>query len=151
MRTIWIGAALFCALTASSFVGAQEAATVIRLYYTSTYSSGTANLTITARFVGGKQIEEMFEGTSEKLRGGYPMQSSLGGRWRVISDNRLRRTVEHPNHFQIWDVTIRGRSCHLTMQTQLKPGKTEYLLQGIDRRYSKSSKPRYTNVYCTIS
>jgi len=150
MRIISIGAATLCALIFSSFVRAQDASTVIRIHYTSSNSCSTSNWIITAKLVGGKQVAESLEAVSEKFRGGYQSQANLGGRWRVISENRLRRTIEHPNHFQIWDVAIKGRSCHVAMQTQLKPGKFDYLLQGIDRKYSKCSKPQYTNVYCTI-
>ena len=148
MRMISIGAATLCTLIFSSFVRAQDASTVIRLHYTSTNSCSTSTWIITAKLIGGKQVEESHEATSERYRGGWQSQTNLGGRWRVISENKLRRIVEHPNHFQIWDVAIKGRGCYVAMKTQ--PGKSEYLLQGINRKYSKCSRPHYTNVYCTI-
>lgn len=150
MKAISIGTALLCPLISSSVLRAQDAPTVIRIHYTSSNSCSTSSWIITAKLIGGKHVEEALEAVSEKFRGGFQSQANLGGRWRVISENRLRRTAEHPNHFQVWDVAIKGRSCHVSMQTQLKPGKFDYLLQGIDRKYSKCSKPQYTNVHCTI-
>lgn len=128
-----------------------EESTLITIHYTSVNSTGSSNWAVAARLTGGNRVEEATEGaTRSGLRGSASKSTTLGGRWRVISANKLRRTLEHENHFQYFEVEIQGRTCRAVVWTQLKPGKSSYIVGGVRGDRLASSKPRYTNVYCTI-
>jgi len=125
--------------------------TLITIHYTSVNSTGSSNWVVAARLTGGNRVEEASEGvTRSGLRGNASKSATLGGTWRVISANKLRRTLEHENHFQIFEVKIQRGACHAAVWTQLKPGRSSYIVGGVRGDRIESSKPRYTNVYCAI-
>jgi hypothetical protein len=128
---------------------AQEATTV-RVDYAAMTSRGSSNWTVRGRLMGDGKVEEALDGNAGKERMALRSDQRLGARWRVVAENKLQRLYEYPNHVQIIDIEVTGTTCRATMSTELKPGKTEYLVLGVNTGLVKVSKPDYRDIRCTI-
>ncbi len=145
MRPFLAALALLAALPA----WAQEATTV-RVDYSAVTSRGSSNWTVRGRLLGDGKVEEALDGSAGKERMALRSDQRLGVRWRVVAENKLQRLYEYPNHFQIIDIEVSGKTCTATMSTELKPGKTEYLVLGVNTGLVKVNKPEYRDIRCAI-
>jgi hypothetical protein len=146
MRSLLLPMILLVAVPAA----AQESTTTVRVDYMALTSRGSANWTVRGKLFADGKIEEALDGTSGRERMAMSSNQRLGARWRVVAENKLQRLYEYPNHFQIIDVEVDGKKCSAKMSTELKPGKTEYLVLGVNTGLIKVNKPEYADVRCTI-
>jgi hypothetical protein len=81
--------------------------------------------------------------------GGRPTEA-LGGSasLRVMCQHTLRAVREYPNNLIIATMTVIGKSCRLSIENRLKPGKREYTCLG-NGGVAHCSRPRLTHAECT--
>ena len=129
---------------------AQEATTTVRVDYLAVTSRGSSNWTVRGKLFADGKVEEALDGTAGRERMGLKSDQRLGARWKVVAENKLQRMYEYPNHFHITDVEVDGKNCTAKVSTELKPGKTEYLVLGVNTGLVKVNKPEYRDVRCAI-
>jgi hypothetical protein len=132
---------------------ARDGTTQIDIGYTFVGANARATFTATVALSGRGRVDESSRGhnTIGQVETKQFAQDLGGARWQVIGPNRLQRTINYENHYQILQVTVNGRSCTTSVTTRLKPGKTTYILRNLgDGRPYVDQKPRYENVSCAI-
>lgn len=132
---------------------AQDGTTRIDIGYTFVGAKSRATFNATIVLSGRGRVEEATRGrnTAGQTEAFQFAQDLGGARWQVMGPNRLQRTINYENHYQILQVTVSGRSCTTSVTTRLKPGKTTYILHNMgDRSPYVEQKPRYENLTCAI-
>ena len=68
------------------------------------------------------------------------------GNWRVAAPNELVRTARFQNNITTVHVTVDGKSCHATVTSQLRSGRSVYtFINGI-----RATRVAYEDVQCSI-
>ena len=151
---IYAACYLFQAAAAwSPIARAQDGITQIDIGYTFVGANARAAFTATVILSGRGHVEETSHGrnTIGQTETKQFAQDLGGARWQVMGQNRLQRTIDYENHYQILRIAVNGRSCTTSVTTRLKPGKTTYILRNLGNgRPYVEQKPRYENLTCAI-
>ena len=132
---------------------AQDGTTRIDIGDTFVGSKSRVTFNTTVVLSGRGRVDEVSRGhNSVGQTEARQFAQDLGGaRWQVLGPNRLQRTINYENHYQILQVNVGGRSCATSVTTRLKAGKTTYILRNMgDGSSYAEQKPRYENLTCAI-
>ena len=153
-RRVWAISFLFQAATACGQVAVAQDGTIrVDIGYTFVGANVRASFSTTVTLSGRGHVDEASHGrnTIGQVEVKQFAQELGGGRWQVLGPNRLQRTINYENHYQILQVVVSGKSCTTTVTTRLKPGKTTYILRTFSGgRPYVDQKPRYENLTCAI-
>jgi hypothetical protein len=125
--------------------------THVQIQYDAISNTGNSHWVIELILSGSGTVREVVSGSSGSMQRSFNSGGVLGSsKWRVRSKNQIERVVEHPTHYQLYLVTVNGRSCRVTISLRMKPGQKTYMVFGAAGKYIQSDRPRYENVRCAI-
>jgi hypothetical protein len=139
-----------CLLMAISPCVADDS-THVQIQYDAISNGRPYHWVIQLTLSGRGNVREEVTGSSSSIQRTYNSGGALGkSKWRVRSKNQIERVIDNPTHYQLFLVTVDGRSCRATISLQMKPGQNTYTVRAVDGRYVQSDRPRYENVRCEI-
>jgi hypothetical protein len=141
---------LLCLLMATSRCVADDS-THVQIQYDAISNTGNSHWVIQLILSGSGTVQEVLSGSSGSMQRSYNSGGVLGNsKWRVRSKNQIERVKDYPTHYQLFLVTVNGRSCRATISLRMKPGQKTYIVFGVAGKYIQSDRPRYENVRCAI-
>jgi hypothetical protein len=100
----------------------------------------------------GGAVKEEINRAAGPFADNFKNKAKLGdGKWDVVSENQLRRTIEQPQSTLVLTITVNGKSCALEPKFTLKPGFNEYKFRRItDGTMAFFTEPKIQSTTCTI-
>jgi hypothetical protein len=126
--------------------------THVQIQYDAISNTGNSHWVIELILSGSGTVQEVVSGSSGSMQRSSNFGGVLGSnsKWRVRSKNQIERVIDDPTHYQLFLVTVNGRSCHATISLRMKPGQKTYIVRTVAGKYVQSDRPRYENVRCAI-
>ena len=125
--------------------------THVQIQYDAISNGRPSHWVIQLTLSGNGTVQEAVNGSNSSTQRSFNSGGVLGtSRWRVRSKNQIERVIDNPTHYQLFLVTVNGRSCHATISLRMKPGQKTYIVRTVAGKYVQSDRPRYENVRCAI-
>jgi hypothetical protein len=141
---------LLCLLMATSRCVADDS-THVQIQYDAISNGRSSHWDIQLILSGSGTVREVVSGSNSSIQRSFNSGGVLGNsRWCVRSKNQIERVIDNPTHYQLFLVTVNGRSCRATISLRMKPGQKTYTVIGVAGGYVQSDRPRYENVRCAI-